>query len=447
MDYYVLTPISFVLRIFEAFSNFSLVLVLLSNKNVFTKKHFTGAIIFSIIFEVGKLLIPQCLSGFTALILGIPFIGVYFKEKLKGVTIAYLITGMIVAVLDFLIVFCIKNICGLTTISEIAEAPFLYSCASTFISLGVLIVGAIVCKIKKRKEKDLSNRQKANIGIIINNVLTFLLLIPNLIMLLYYYDKKELPIYIVFINIIAIVAMFFVNTYNTKKGFELVTAEQELITERTYNKTLQNLVDGLRTFKHDYNNTLQTMYGYIQLNNMTELKKFFDQILDESKAITALDKLNPELFRNPCLFGLVTAKYEYSRQNNVTMNFEIYGDLDNINMQIYDFTRILGIFLDNAIEASAGSEKKVVNFLVAERKGQLSIEISNTFSDVGLKVEHIEEKGVSSKGENRGLGLYKVKEILKKYPDVKHTTEVASGMFMQRLAVNKVKVENKKCNI
>ena len=231
--------------------------------------------------------------------------------------------------------------------------------------------------------------------------------------------------------------------YNTKKGFELVTAEQELVTQKTYNKTLQNLVDGLRTFKHDYNNTLQTMYGYIQLDNMTALREFFEQILDESRAITALDKLNPDLFKNPSLFGLITAKYEYARQNNVNINFEMYGKLENANMQIYDLTRTLGIFLDNAIEASAGSDKKKVNFMVCERKGKVIIEIINSYSETGLKIENISDKGISSKGENRGLGLYKVKEILKKYPAVRHETTASNGMFMQRLTISKIK-ENAK---
>ena len=83
------------------------------------------------------------------------------------------------------------------------------------------------------------------------------------------------------------------------------------------------------------------------------------------------------------------------------------------------FSFILGIFLDNAIEAAAGSERKVVNFYVVEKNNKITVDISNSFSDTGLKLDDINKKGVSSKGENRGLGLYKVKEIIKKKQSLK----------------------------
>lgn len=441
MDYYILTPISFGLRIIEFFAQFSLILIILG-KSIFNKRHFIGAVLFSIIFEVGKLICPQYLSGFLSLALGIPFITIYFKQKIWKVGISYIITGIGVAFLDFIVLLSMSLIFHIPKFDDIVEIPLLYNMGCLIISVLLLGISYLIYIIKKKRNIKIESLPKATTSMV-NAIATFLLLVPNLVMLSYYHDDKNIPFVLIIINIIAIIAMFFISTYNTKKGFELVMAEQELVTQRTYNKTLQNLVDGLRTFKHDYNNTLQTMYGYIQLNNMTALREFFEQILDESRAITALDKLNPDLFKNPSLFGLITAKYEYARQNNVSINFEMYGKLENADMQIYDLTRILGIFLDNAIEASSGSDKKKVNFMVCERKGHVIIEIINSYSETGLKIENINDKGMSSKGENRGLGLYKVKEILKKYPDVKHETTASNGMFMQRLTISKIK-ENAK---
>lgn len=438
MEYYILTPISFISRMLEVYAQFSVVLAL-NGKKKFDKRHFIGAILFSIIFEIGKLICPQYLTGFLSLILGIPFISLYFNERITKVTIAYLLTGIVTALIDFISVFTVSMIMHME-LEEVLQEFHLYSLCSIIVSSCLLLIAKLISNKNIIKRPTLQDK---SITGFVNGLTTFLLLIPNLAILVYYYDKKTIPILLIIINILAIIAMFFVSTYNTKKGFELVTAEQELVTQRTYNKTLQNLVDGLRTFKHDYNNTLQTMYGYVQLNNMDGLKEFFEQILDESRAITALDKLNPDFFKNPSLFGLITAKYEYARQNNVSINFEMYGKLEEADMQIYDLTRILGIFLDNAIEASVGSEKKKVNFMVIKRKGKIIVEITNTYSELGLRLENINDKGASSKGENRGLGLYKVKEILKKYPKVEHETKASGGMFMQRLSINEVKVTSK----
>lgn len=439
MEYHILTPVSCICRVMELVIYFYFLLVLLSKK-IDVKKVIVGVGVYVSIYEICRILLPQYVTWIIALGV-IPCISYAFKVKIWKTIIAYLIMSFIVAIIDCIVSFSMLKVFNLASLEDIFNNETIYYFAHILLNFIVFIIALIVDNKKNRQNKFNFNQSERNVLGLINTIITFLVLMPNVVMMIYYFDDKSVPFVFIIINICAIILMFIVSTYNTKKGFELVTAEQELITQRTYNKTLQNLVDSLRTFKHDYNNTLQTIYGYIQLNNMTELKKFFEQILDESRAITALDKLNPELFNNPSLFGIITAKYEYARQNSVNLNFEMYGKIEDADMQIYDLTRVLGIFLDNAIEASTGSEKKKVNFMVTDRKGKIIIEISNTYSEVGLKVEDIDKKGISSKGENRGLGLYKVKEIIKKYPLVRHETTAVNGMFRQKLVINKIRAK------
>lgn len=438
MDYYIISPLLFLLRIVEVSSQFTLSSVI-SGIKFSIKKFIWGTLLFTISFEVFKPFIPQYLTSVVSTFLAISTFIFVFKINYKKAILSYLITIITVGIIDCAVCLIIIKICNLSTFSEVSSSEFLMTIGRIAIALVMFLVSSMFY-IFKNKKKIISTENIKTSTSLITFIITFLLLFPNFAMILYYHDNKALPFSIITINIIAIIAMFFVSLYNTQRGIKLIQAEEELLTERTYNKTLQNLVDGLRTFKHDYNNTLQTMYGYILTNNFDELKNFFAQILDESRAITALDKLNPELFRNPSLFGLVTAKFEYARCSDVTLNFEIYADLDNLDIKTYDFTRTLGIFLDNAIEASAGSEKKIVNFYVVERSGKVTIEISNSFSDTGLKVEDINKKGMSSKGENRGLGLYKVNEIIKKYPKIIHETKISNGMFLQKLVIEKQRV-------
>lgn len=439
-EYYNLTPISFGFRVIELITYVYFMVVFLSEK-INIKKVFIVGLIYALAYELFRILFPQYMTWILAMTIALVCISYFFKIKFLKAVIAHFITAVVVIIVDFVVSFSLLGIFKLESLEDIIQNEVLYYIGHIALNFIIFVIAKIIQKIRiSRNTSDFKGVERNKLGLI-NIVCTFLVLMPNIVMILYYYDGKTLPLYMIIINICAIILMFFVSTYNTKKGFELVTAEQELITQRTYNKTLQNLVDSLRTFKHDYNNTLQTIYGYIQLDNMTELKKFFEQILDESRAITALDKLNPELFKNPSLFGIITAKYEYARQNNVNLDFEMYGELEAADMPIYELTRILGIFLDNAIEASTGSDKKKVNFMVIERKDKIVIEISNTYSEVGLKIEDINKKGISSKGENRGLGLYKVKEILKKYPTVKHETTAQNGMFRQKLVINRIKVK------
>jgi hypothetical protein len=71
---------------------------------------------------------------------------------------------------------------------------------------------------------------------------------------------------------------------------------------------------------------------------MDALKKVFKEVLEESKALTTLDKLNPDLIKSPSLYGLITSKYQKCEKSNVTMNIEIFADLDNIQWVLTEHT-------------------------------------------------------------------------------------------------------------
>ena len=433
MEYYILSPLIFLLRIIEFFAHFSFALATIGEKFQI-RKMLMCSLLVTILFESVIINVPQYLTSIICCILMISIIVFVFKINYKTAIASYAVTIISLAILDCMVSVSFLKIFSLNSFEELSQNEILALLGKVVIILFMFIISLI---IKKYKSKVADIKSTTNL---ITLIVTFLLLIPNLVMILYYHDDKPLPFGIIIINIIAIILTFLVNIYNTQRGIKLVQAEEELITEKTYNNTLRELVDSLRTFKHDYNNTLQTIHGYIYTQDMKGLTEYFDEVLSETKTITGLDRLNPELFRNPSLFGLVTAKFESARKSGVIMNFEIYADLNNLDIKTYDFTRILGILLDNAIEASAGSKKKIVNFYVVEKNNKVTVEISNSFTDTGLKIEEMNEKGKSSKGKNRGLGLYKVKDILSRYPKIVHETKISSDLFLQRLVIDKVKV-------
>ena len=352
MDYYILSPLLFVLRIVETFSQFTLAVAISKNK-IKVKSILAGTVIYAVFFEMIKLGIPQYLTSVLASILSISIILFLFKINWKKSIACSLLMGITVAIIDCVVCTCILKFFNLSSFEEITQSYLFTGIAKTFVCILVLVIAKILNKYTAGS--DFSNIENIkNTTELITLIFTFFLLVPNLIMIIYYHDQKPLPLYLIIINILAIIATFFINIFNTRRGIKLVQAEEELITERIHSKTQEQLVDSLRTFKHDYGNLLQTMHGYIYTKDMDGLTGYFEQVLAESKIITALDRLNPELFDNSSLYGLVTAKFEYARKNSVTMNLEMYTKLNNLAIGSYDFTRILGILLDNAIEASIG---------------------------------------------------------------------------------------------
>ena len=438
MDYYIFTPLLFILRIFEFCSQLTLSLTI-TNSKISIKKLCISSTCIAIIFEIFKLFIPQYLTSVLSAVVVISFIIFIFKTNYIKATAAYFITAITLAITDLVISTTIIKLTHVSTFAELSQSEHLMTIGRVAITLIIFLISLILKFIKQTpKEEAISNIQ--NRVSLVNLIITFLLLIPNLIMIIYYHDDKPLPLAVIIINIVAIISMFFISIFNTQRGIKLVQTEEELLTEKIYNKTQQELVDSLRTFKHDYKNVLQTIHGYIYIKDMDGLSQYFDEVLKEAKTITSLDSLNPELFGSPSLFSLVAAKMETARRNGVSLNLKLLAKLENLEISEFDFTRAIGILLDNAIEASSQSKRKFVNFSAYEENQKIKIEISNSFINKGLKVEELCEKGVSTKGKNRGLGLFKVKDILSKYPKISHEIIINGNDFTQRLIINKIKI-------
>ena len=68
--------------------------------------------------------------------------------------------------------------------------------------------------------------------------------------------------------------------------------------------------------------------------------------------------LNPNIINNPGIYSLLTTKYNEAEELDIKMNITVLWDLSKINMKIYEFTKILGILIDNSIDAAKESEEK-----------------------------------------------------------------------------------------
>lgn len=71
------------------------------------------------------------------------------------------------------------------------------------------------------------------------------------------------------------------------------------------------------------------------------------------------------------------------------MNINVFLNLNTLNMKIYEFTRALGILLDNAIEAAKECDEKIINLEIrkeANRNRQILL-IENTYTNKDVDTE------------------------------------------------------------
>ena len=277
--------------------------------------------------------------------------------------------------------------------------------------------------------------KKRKLGILINSLITLFLISPNVI---YFISSPfNFPKAIIIYNVIAIIVFFALSTYNTYKNNELELKKYDLENQKLYNKTLNDLIDGLSLFKHDFANILNCIGGYLTLNDQKGLRKYFSELIEDYNSINNFSSINATILNNPSIYGLIVSKLYAAEIKGIKIDTNITTDVNDIQMKIYDLCKILGIFLDNAIEAAHQSAEKTISLSIKkdENYEKYFIAIENSFPG-NVNINEIFKKGISSKGDGRGLGLWEVKSLTEKYKSVTLRTTVKGQTFRQELAID-----------
>lgn len=205
-----------------------------------------------------------------------------------------------------------------------------------------------------------------------------------------------------------------------------------------YTNQIESMYSSLRSFKHDYSNIMLSMSGYIEANDMEGLKEYFEkEILPTGKNIAKnTAHINQLMNINvPELKSIISAKLLYAIELNINVNIEVADEVAVMPMDTLDLARVIGIFLDNAIEAALETPAPFISFALVHLDTDYIFIISNSFLEKGVPYASLAQPNVSTKGANRGLGLYNAHEIIAKYNSVFLDTEIQGSHFVQRLRI------------
>lgn len=209
-----------------------------------------------------------------------------------------------------------------------------------------------------------------------------------------------------------------------------------------YTRNLEAMYNSLRSFKHDYVNILLSLSGYIEGGDMDRLKDFFEsKIFPTKNLITGEDyKLN-QLSNISVLEikSLLSAKMIYAHESGIDITIDIPDKVESFLIDTVDLARILGIFLDNAIEATLETEQPQIGLNIIQNKTGVSIIISNRFRDNGLMLHKLKQKGFSTKIGHQGIGLGNAQKIISSYDNVLLETTMKCDYFTQHIELTERK--------
>jgi len=206
-----------------------------------------------------------------------------------------------------------------------------------------------------------------------------------------------------------------------------------------YTKKLENDYHEMRLFRHDHLETLHGLIGYISDNDIDGLKIYLkENVKNVEKALAALDKSMDKLqnIRIPELKGGLFVKFSEAQSQGIELKLDIARAVEQVSMEKTELCRVVGIMVNNAVEELIMQDhgRKILNFGIIIDEDSTLIICSNTCKTLPL-VEKIFEKGYSTKGSDRGLGLYNLEQICEKCGNVLVSAYTEDDLFTIMLTI------------
>ena len=231
------------------------------------------------------------------------------------------------------------------------------------------------------------------------------------------------------------------DTYLKEKLQEKLNQEQTLRYRdmERYSRHIEELYKEVRSFRHDYSNLLTSLRLGIEEEDMEQIKEVYDSVLKDSS-----EKLQDNKYdlgrlvniRDKALKSLLAGKFLKARDKKIVFNVEVPEEIQVEGMRLLDFLTIVSILCDNAIEASVEASQPHVSIAFLKNGAQETFIIENSIKEEGIDVSEIFSFGVSSKGKDRGVGLYTVMKIVESYPNASLNTTCQDQVFRQVLALH-----------
>lgn len=393
---------------------------------------------FSILGILINFILPSLIATITIMIVCPILIICIFKVSILRGILSEIIVYSITSCLELIISKLLFSFFYITA-DQILSIPLYRTCTilSVYFIMWLLSMAIKYFKINIQVFDNMPKKSK--ILLIANSILITIVIAMQFYLIRYYSDS--MPLFVTFISIISLIAYFIISIYSIINSSKLAITSRDLEGAQLTIQSLRALHDTVRTFKHDFDNMVNSIGGYVRTKDMPGLTKYYEQLLQECNKTNNLYSLSPDVINQPAIYNILAAKYYDADELNILIHLDIFLDLNEIeqHMKIYEFTRILGILLDNSIEAAKQCEDKKINvvFRKEENKHRLIVIIENTYTNKDVDTDKIFDKGVSSKvdHENSGLGLWKVREILKKNNNLNLFTSKDKEFFKQQFEI------------
>lgn len=253
------------------------------------------------------------------------------------------------------------------------------------------------------------------IDIIKKNIKIFIMVILQCFMIFFLFQYINTTTWLtsmekvlILLSILSFVLLVIFLSVDIFKQFK--KTEEDKLRSR-YNEVLEEYFEKMRADSHEYKNHLNAIYGVLQVgdyNQIKDLVKGYIQNVSNEDHLIELSKINNQLIR-----ALIYSKISYATSIGINFKYYIKSSLKDINVSDSELVIIISNLLNNAIEASSESDDKYVELTLSKKNNKYDIMIKNSVNNgYFINVSEMFNYGYSSKGDERGVGLYNVRNIV-----------------------------------
>lgn len=287
----IVSPLTF-LEMYIAMALFLTILNIPTNR----KNKILYVILTTLITIIGSFLIPTPLNILINYTLSFILIMVIFKISPFKALISLVSSVAIFGFISSLVLNPYITILNITA-EQLSTIP-IYNIGFLLTIYAFDLILILILKYRKIKINILEDIDKKNKYIIFTNfIFGIFTLVVQVCITVFYLDR--LPLIITFLSCISLLAYLAISIFSLTRVMKLTLTTRKLESAEEYNKTLHILHDNVRGFKHDFDNIVTTIGGYIRTSDMEGLKSYYLQLEDDCQRVNNLYLLNPEIVNNP----------------------------------------------------------------------------------------------------------------------------------------------------
>lgn len=211
-------------------------------------------------------------------------------------------------------------------------------------------------------------------------------------------------------------------------------------------KNYESDIEEQRTLRHETKNEFATIKCKLQdkEDNKTIIE-YIDSVIGEKGKASSTKYSKFKYLPSNGLKGFFYYKFIEAEKKGINVSINISKQIENSFLKdidtkdFKDLARIVGVYLDNAIEASSTSEDKKLEIEMYLIKEKIELIITNTFNNE-INLDKIGKESFSTKGKHRGHGLLLVNKILSENNMFEAKNEIRDNIYIQSLKIK----DNKK---